>query len=957
MPLPFRNTDTGQIETYPDLDEAQSAALLASRPELRPALPEEVQTAAKYREHSTAFEKLKGAAELGVGVASLGQIASDSPEAKARRAALRQENPVITGVVEQGAAIVPAIAAGALTGGLGAAAGMSAAAAARAAFIAESLTVGSAVEAEHAREEGRDIDLSSIVQGLALDVATAGVGRAARGVFRRGSRAERASEGTTKAVGAGVDAAESLEDAASAPKTAIARANRISKERRSVGAAGKDAPKPKPPERAEVQDYAQNRDAIDADVDELGYSAINDAIGGDAPAFREVHKISLKRGDVLGRMTDADDNAVLDFAVTQTERAERLAQKLEADGAKQAAATIRDHIQRIDAAIDGEHFLEDTAIGLDQMKRTLDDYRSRFGSYGAKGNDPLRERVSWVDEVLDPADMPLRKGLEDRNVWGKLWADKQLEENRLWSGSDSSQLSGLINTSKVWQRAFAEPHAGIKVRSGLEDVPVFKSKGDIVKIAKSMNDRDFDETMNAFDTWIDKAKQMNAIKAELGVDSISRTPIARLETALDRMAALSQELKQVRKLEKMSEPLRKHYEKMGESKALAQTLYEGARELPGVGTAIKTAEKVPGAREGIARFLEPDPAPMPVRPSPDEALGRIGERQRKRREGWMSERAQTPRERAEEYMRRRKQSPERAPEPKPGPSATPGERGFAELGAMAGAGAAGLGALGMATMLDDGSTPMTDALAELSDHSRAILDRASLGLFLPDTRAPRLPGVLDRFKGDSPDLRTAFANVLDMLQTAHNDPAAFIEAMTEAYGDVGAQGHDDLAQRVIARTAVAVQYLLANLPPNLAASVTRPEGAPIDALAVAEFAKLWSGAMRPGDVIYDVGTGRATPTQIRALREVHPDIYTNLRIAVIRALGEARTVPFETKRQLDMLFDIDGAAGPSFSSSFTKTMATARANNTQSSQSLGGESVVAPQTATKIFSNGPSAIR
>lgn len=1114
MPVPFKNTTTGEIETYPDLDAAQSAALLSSRPELRPAIPDEVSAAATYRKHSTALEQLKAAGELGVGVASFGQIASDSPEAEARRGAFRQESPVLSTVVEQGAALVPAAAAAALTGGLGAAAGLSAAQAGAAAFAAESVTMGAAVEAELAREEQRDISIESIIQGLALDVFTAGLGRGVRGFTRRGSRAaENAAEGALSGEArVATRAVDDLEELADSPATAVARGNRISKERRqanSVGARSANDPKPPPPEKAEIQDYARNRDAIDADVDELGYNAINDAIGGDTPAFDAVHNISLKKGDVLGRMQDANQEGVLDFSITQSERAELLAQKLEADGAKQAAAAVREHVQRLANAWESDRFVEDTALALDQMKRTLDRYRTRYGASGTKASDPLRERVQWLDDVLDAGDQPLRKGLEDRSTWGKLWADKQLEENRLWSGSDGSQLSGLINTSKVWQRAFAEPHSGIRVRRGLDEVPVFKSKGELVKLAKSMNARDFDETMNAFDTWVDKARQMNQLKAELGVDSINHTPIARLETALSRMEALSVELKQIRKLEAASEPLRKHLEKMGEGKAFAQVAYEGAQNIPGVGRALKLGEQIPGVREKISNFLEPEPGVYRERPSVDEAVSNVKARQQMRREGWKSERAMSAKERAQEYMRRKQHSPKRDPDP-PAPTSPRGrasERGMVELGTMSGpkkkAGAAdaerfaqsglvgkslsdlgaipfekgetdaaldflrndphfretgnvkdnfgsspgglpqitiwtengaeriglsngrhrltvaqelgmptiiarvrkmgakggehweyvgpvrvtdtgtsgftdagrtiagvaaspmgvvtGLGAAGIglksAIDLEPEDTPMTDALAELADHSRAIMDRAAQGLLMPDSRPARLPSVGDRFKGDAPDMRTAFANILETLQTAHNDPATFIEAMSEAYGDMGAGGHDDLAQRVIARTAVAVQYLLNNLPPNIANSVTRPEGAPTDLLAISEFAKLWSGAMRPGDVIYDVGTGRVTPTQIRALREVHPDIYTNLRVAVVRALGDARSVPFETKRQLDNLFDIDGAAGASFSSTFGKTMATARADKQQPSQSLGGESVLAPQTATKIFSTGPSAIR
>lgn len=948
MPTTFRDPSTGQVVEYANISPEQEARLVARG--LRRAIPEEIEAAEQYQKHSTALEQMKAAAELGVASATFGALASDSPEAQARRGAFRQESPILSTAVEQVGAAIPAAAAGALTGGAGLGLGLSSQAAGRLAFAAESVAMGTAIEAEQAREERRGIDLSNVLTGLALDVATAGASRAARAGVARLTR------GASDVAGA---AATTIDELADSPSTVVARANRVSRERRSVGAAGVDThggPKRRPHERPEIEDYARNHETFKADVDELAYDAINTTIGGDAPAFDAVHNISLKRGDIAGRMQDADVESVLDFVMTQSERAEELAVKLQADGAQTAANTIRNHIQRLTDTLEADSFVEDAAIELDQLKRTADRMRSKFGATATKASDPLRERVQWLDELLDPSDTPLRKGLEDRKTWGKLWADKQLEENRLWSGSDGSPLSGLINTGKVWQRAFAEPHANIKVRRGLDEVPVFRSKGELHKVALNMSEPEFRETMNAFDTWIDKASQMNAIKSELAVQSIEKTPVVQLQSALDRMKLLSEELKSLRELEHASEPIRKHLASLETGKGTAQAIYEAAKKVPLAGQALEAAERVPGVREKIYEMFAPDPAKPIERNIGDAAADAVRARQARRATGWMSEKAQTPKERAEAFLRDRRNKPV-PPHARPDVTVGGPEAGFATPGALAAGTAVAGGALAAPLFLDSEDTHMTDALAELSDHSRALTDRAALGFVAPATRAPALPAVIERFKGDSADIRSAFTENVQRLLDAHQDTANFVEAMTEAFSDIGIGGHTDLYERIVARTQVATQYLLRNMPPALAASMTNPEGVPPDPLAIAEFAKLWSGAFRPGDVVYDVGVGRATPSQIRALREVHPDIYQNLRVAVIRSLGETRTVPFETKRQLDVLFQLDGAAGPSFSSAFQTTMATARANKTKQSQSLSGESVLAPQSPNKIFSSGPSAIR
>ena len=132
--------------------------------------------------------------------------------------------------------------------------------------------------------------------------------------------------------------------------------------------------------------------------------------------------------------------------------------------------------------------------------------------------------------------------------------------------------------------------------------------------------------------------------------------------------------------------------------------------------------------------------------------------------------------------------------------------------------------------------------------------------------------------------------------------------------------------------------------------MVRPDGIPPDSLAIMKWASMYNAVFSPGDVVYDVATGDATPTQIKALREVHPDVYGGLRANVLKQVAQVgQKIPFETLRTLDVLFDLPGAAGLSFDSGMQATMAQAyaQASSKNPKQSLGGESVIAPSSATK----------
>jgi hypothetical protein len=278
-------------------------------------------------------------------------------------------------------------------------------------------------------------------------------------------------------------------------------------------------------------------------------------------------------------------------------------------------------------------------------------------------------------------------------------------------------------------------------------------------------------------------------------------------------------------------------------------------------------------------------------------------------------------------------------------------------GAIPIAGGAALVGAGVLASGNASASETTDKLATISGNARAIQERAALGLMVPQSRPPKLPGVAERFREGAPDLAAAFRMRTQELQQITEDPAAFVQGTVHAFGSV-ASDHPGMFQQLVTRTQIGAQYLLANLPPSVGISMVRPDGIAPDSLALMKYAAMYDAVFNPGNVIYDVATGEATPTQIRALREVHPDIYGDLRANVLKQIGQmGQKVPFETLRQLDNLFDMPGVAGPAFSPAMTSTMAQAYAQGNKPAQkSLGGESVIAPDLATGQLA-GLSAIK
>jgi hypothetical protein len=167
-----------------------------------------------------------------------------------------------------------------------------------------------------------------------------------------------------------------------------------------------------------------------------------------------------------------------------------------------------------------------------------------------------------------------------------------------------------------------------------------------------------------------------------------------------------------------------------------------------------------------------------------------------------------------------------------------------------------------------------------------------------------------------------------------------------------------VAAKLVTRMMVGARYLLENAPPSIAVSMFTPDGGTPDEIAILQFAPVWEAVWRPTDTVRDFASRRATPSAVRAIREVHPDVYARMMGQVFQTLAPGGpAVDFETKRYLDNTMQLGAALGRSFSPKMSDLLATARQDQKQSTQSLGGENNIAPALSTAGFSKGPTAIR
>jgi hypothetical protein len=212
---------------------------------------------------------------------------------------------------------------------------------------------------------------------------------------------------------------------------------------------------------------------------------------------------------------------------------------------------------------------------------------------------------------------------------------------------------------------------------------------------------------------------------------------------------------------------------------------------------------------------------------------------------------------------------------------------------------------------------------------------------------------LSRFSGDYHDPEASFAAKRKLLEDEQVSPTVLYETLGQTMGDLP-KVNPELFQKISQRTAEGLRYLRNNMPAGLQMQLLYPNGTPPSRSALREWATMWNTFTDPSTVLDDINNGTAVPLQMQTLRDVHPDIYDQLKADVIEQVGtHFQSVPTSTKAQLDLLFQADGLAGPMWSSAAADQIGKAMAAEKEKgmnpgAQSGGGEPLGA--------ANGPGGI-
>ena len=220
---------------------------------------------------------------------------------------------------------------------------------------------------------------------------------------------------------------------------------------------------------------------------------------------------------------------------------------------------------------------------------------------------------------------------------------------------------------------------------------------------------------------------------------------------------------------------------------------------------------------------------------------------------------------------------------------------------------------------------------------------------------PLLQTAMARFQGDYPSIQTAFDAKKRALDAVMQNPLLLHRAIAQHLGPMSKVAPEAYGQ-VSARLQAAAQYLHQNLPSQLSASMVRPSGIPLSRATARDFALKWNSAMNPASVLEDVRDGRASPTQLRTLATVHPDIYQSLHLALVRHVAQSpESMTTQRKLRLDILFDSDGIAGRAFSWPLAKAIKSLHQG--APSGSLAGARAATEAMGKSTPSRGLSAIK
>lgn len=130
----------------------------------------------------------------------------------------------------------------------------------------------------------------------------------------------------------------------------------------------------------------------------------------------------------------------------------------------------------------------------------------------------------------------------------------------------------------------------------------------------------------------------------------------------------------------------------------------------------------------------------------------------------------------------------------------------------------------------------------------------------------------------------------------------------------------DLPESVALQAGVAAQravdYLRSQIPAYMSApSLVRSGREPVMSRPdQVQFARVWGTVADPTTAAKDLMTGRLTPAQVDALRNVYPRIYDEMRESAVAALGarnyDGEQMPIQVRQQVALLLDLGDAGDP-----------------------------------------------
>lgn len=206
----------------------------------------------------------------------------------------------------------------------------------------------------------------------------------------------------------------------------------------------------------------------------------------------------------------------------------------------------------------------------------------------------------------------------------------------------------------------------------------------------------------------------------------------------------------------------------------------------------------------------------------------------------------------------------------------------------------------------------------LGDSGQAKVARTVRGMLSPITSSGRVltaaragagMTALQRFAGDAPDARSAYEGRREMLAQVQANPRLASDVVAKSMAGL-AEEHPSNFIALSQRMTEAIQYVATNLPPTVAVSLAYPTGVPITDQELRDVADLWNTATEPASALDDIEQLRASPIQMRTLKDVHPDIYNGLRKELfVQAGQDPLSIPSQTKLSMDIMFEADGLGG------------------------------------------------